>query len=87
MRRICLVTAKVTEVVSWAVQVLYVASVEQILRERSARLNGMTFLVCKGWQDESDLSHGDFFYFFTRSSCELRPQLTDPSIRPFLARR
>ena len=28
------------------------ASVEHIRRKRSARLKGMAFFVCKGWQDE-----------------------------------
>ena len=29
---------------------LNVASMEQIRHKRSARLKGMAFLVCKGWQ-------------------------------------
>ena len=31
---------------------LNVSSVEQIRRKRSVRLNGMAFLVCRGWREE-----------------------------------
>ena len=33
-------------------RVLNVSSVEQIRRKRSARLKGIAFFVCRGWQDE-----------------------------------
>ena len=39
-------------VVSCAVRILNVSSVEQIRRKRSARLKGIAFFVCRGWQDE-----------------------------------
>ena len=33
-------------------RILNVSSVEQIRRKRSARLKGIAFFVCRGWQDE-----------------------------------
>ena len=39
-------------VVSCSVRILNVSSVEQIRRKRSARLKGIAFFVCRGWQDE-----------------------------------
>lgn len=38
--------------VSSAARVLKALYVEQMRRRRSARLNGMVFNVCNGWQEE-----------------------------------